>query len=102
MLAPDQRHRQCFEAISLPAGGIGAGADEGQINLAGLQQFIYFAISFTLDELDFVPQLVGNKIQQLMIVDHGFPGRNHGRHSHPDNRAVPGSFIGLITNHLFG
>ena len=73
MPAPDQRHRQCFEAISLPAGGVGAGADEGQINLAGLQQLIYFAIGFTLDELDFMPQLVANIIQQLMIVNHGFP-----------------------------
>ena len=102
MLAPDLRYRQCFEAIGLPARGIGAGADEGQINFSILQQFINFTVGLALDKLYFMAQLVGDKIQQLMIIDHGFFGRNHGCHGNTDYRTLLKFIRGLIYDPFLG
>ena len=60
--------------IGMPSEKVWARTDEGQIDFPGFQQFIYFAVGFALDKLDFMTQLFGDKVQQLVIIDHGLLG----------------------------
>ena len=90
----DLRDGQGNEPVTPFGQGIGARADEGQVDLTFPQELIDLPISLALHEFQVFSRFAGHVGQKLPVMDKGLPGGDHGRHRPPEGARLAGGRCG--------
>ncbi len=84
------RGRQGLEPVFFAGGRVGAGADEGQVDLALEEKRVDLIVGFALDELNAEPRIPADVVEELLIVYKGLFGRYHRRDRHAQHLVLGG------------
>ena len=94
---PNNRGGDGFKPIHLFRGSVRSGTDKGQIDLTFGKEGVYFLVGLPLNQLNAVSQVICDIVKQLVVVNEGFLGGDHGRYGHAQLLGVH-SGIGLPGN----